>query len=426
MEKVQNNFIKTLSILGIFLAAFFLPLKTSWSNIGLIILIASTIFSFFMHGFDRGWIKRKQVYYTTPIILFIPIFLGMFYAPGFEEAWNELSKSVFLLLVPLVVFRRDKPEINLYKYAGIGLVTGVAICVVYLLTLNFYAFSTSDYPFRSLFNYTFTSGNFLKPLGEDMHTLYLGSYFVLALAFLAFGKMKIPKILRVILAILILMSIVFVSSRIIYFSAFLVCFLFALEKLSWKAFSISVAVLLVAVAASFPFFQKTYVYNKAIEGTVWQLTPNIGTPIIGNTADSRMSRWLVAWELIEEQPLIGYGTGMEDALLMKKYRAYDMQNSIEEGYNSHNQFLGFLINYGMVGTFFLILYFATNSYRSFKWKDLNYISFLIILGTLCLVENYLDRNMGLNFVALFGTLFYLKNQLKHEKKSNSHDLSQNN
>jgi hypothetical protein len=39
--------------------------------------------------------------------------------------------------------------------------------------------------------------------------------------------------------------------------------------------------------------------------------------------------------------------------------------------------------------------------------DLPRLLFYLMIASICLTENYLIRNMGINFVALFGALFYL-------------------
>lgn len=411
---IIDKYIKPISLLGVFWAAFFLPLKTSLSNIGLIVLVVMTIISFITYGMDRSRLKKPQVYYSLPWILLFPILVGMLYSPWKNEAVKELILSIFLLLLPLLFFRKDKGEINLYKYAGLGLIFGVAVNTVFLLSINFYEFFISDYPFRALFNAWFTGERFTEPLGEDMHTLYIGTYYVLALAFLAFEKNKIPKLCKVVLALLILMAIGFLNSRIIYLSTALLGLLFAMDKLSWRVFALSITGLLVTLAMTFSFFQKTFIYNKLVKRTVWDLSENIGTNTIGVTADSRMARWLVALELIEEKPIIGHGTGTEDRLLDQKYREYNMKNSMEQGYNSHNQFLGYLIKFGVFGVLFLVIYFAANFYLAIKHKELVYLSYLLMLGSVFLIENYLDRNMGISLVALFGTLFLLRNSGKNQ------------
>jgi hypothetical protein len=63
----------------------------------------------------------------------------------------------------------------------------------------------------------------------------------------------------------------------------------------------------------------------------------------------------------------------------------------------------------------LLLYFFRNTVIAFKYHNLLFLSFLIILFWSFMVENILDRNMGINFVALFGTLFYAEFYVKESK-----------
>ena len=122
-----------------------------------------------------------------------------------------------------------------------------------------------------------------------------------------------------------------------------------------------------------------------------------------------MSRWLVSLDLIKEKPFLGYGTGAARDLLASEYKEREMYASMDERFDSHNQYLGFAIQVGLFGIVFLLLYFITNFYWAFQNKDFILFSYVIIVGGLCIIENYLIRNMGINFVAIFGTILLYKN-----------------
>jgi O-antigen ligase len=172
---------------------------------------------------------------------------------------------------------------------------------------------------------------------------------------------------------------------------------------------VAIAFLLFAILLM-PFLKGTYFYNKLVEGTQWELAVNINKPNTDKDhgADSRMSRWLVSSELIRERPLFGYGTGAGRELLSKAYKGHNMHASIRQGYDSHNQYLGYAINYGLVGFAFLFVFFVINFVAAFRKRDLARFLFFFLIGSLCLTENYLIRNMGINFVALFGSLYYYR------------------
>ena len=82
----------------------------------------------------------------------------------------------------------------------------------------------------------------------------------------------------------------------------------------------------------YPFVSKTYIYNKVIYATVWDLSKNIGTHNTDSktTSDSRLSRWVVGWEAFKEKPFLGYGTGLEKDVLSEKYRMYSMEVSLNK------------------------------------------------------------------------------------------------
>ena len=157
--------------------------------------------------------------------------------------------------------------------------------------------------------------------------------------------------------------------------------------------------------------------NKTVKGTLWELQENVGTYNTNQSmrVDSRWSRWQVAVDLIKEKSILGYGGGTENEVLLEEYQRRDMKSSVENEYNAHNQFLGFWLRFGVIGTLLMLVYFFRNAITAFRYQNLLFLSFLTILFWSLMVENVLDRNMGINFVALFGTLFYAEFLAKESK-----------
>lgn len=395
---------------GIFIAAFFLPIKTSVSNIGLLILLLTNLMSFIIYGINLKQSTLKKFFLASPFILFIPVLIGVIYSPLFIEAQEEVSKYLLLLLIPTFIFRKDLQNLEIKPSLQSGLIVGSVLSSLVLTILNLYKFHFSGLPLVKYFSSHFTGFKYLEPMGGDLHPIYVGSYFVIALSFILLTKNSALKGFKAIAAIILIIGIISLNSRIIFLTTLILMFLVALENLSWKVFAVLITSLIIAVALIMPFFQKTYVYNKLVNGTVWELNNNIGTHNTDTkaTSDSRMSRWIAGWELVEGKPFFGYGSGMENEMLLQKFKEKNMQLSIEKGYNSHNQFLGFLIRFGVFGALSLLFYFGSNIYLAFRSRDLIYIYFLLLLGAVFLIENYIDRNMGINIVALLGTIFLIK------------------
>jgi O-antigen ligase len=414
---IQNKYkyLTILTIASIFISTFFLPLKTSISNIGLIGLVITTLLSFGFNGFQK---KGKLVFFLlfSPMVFFLPLLWGWIYSPIQSDAFNELSKYIFLGLTPLFLFRKDISTHQFRTYASIGLLAGSVLSGLILLIINFYNFSQSTYPPHWLLNHTFTSFNFLKPL-SDMHPIYMGMYFAMALSILFFTQIKLPKFLKVLAFVIFSLSIVFLASRIIYGVLALLVLLYLIYNLTFKSFVVILTGILVLGVLSFNTLQKTYLYHKTVKGTLWELQENVGTYNTNQSmkVDSRWSRWQAAIDLIKEQSILGYGGGTENEVLLEEYKLRNMKNSVEREYNAHNQYLGFFLRFGVIGFMLLLLYFFRNTVIAFKYHNLLFLSFLIILFWSFMVENILDRNMGINFVALFGTLFYAEFYVKESK-----------
>ncbi|MDR6299819.1 O-antigen ligase family protein [Mesonia maritima] len=414
--KFTFPYLRQLTIISIFVATFFLPLKTSISNIGLIGVIISTLIAFLTKGISTENKFSSFIFYS-PTVFFIPLIWGITYSFSKEEAFSEMTKYIFLALVPLFIFRKDISTAYYKKYASYGILIGSIASTFILSSINIYNFSQTTYPFHWLLNNTFTGFNFLSPF-ENLHPIYVGMYYNIAIAVLLFSIVKLNNFIRIFLALILIIGILFLASRITYLILFLIIGLYLIHNLSFKIFSLLVTVAIIIGALSFSTFQKTYVYHKLVTGTIFDLNDNIGEYNTNNTfkVDSRYSRWKVALELIEEKPLLGYGGGTENEMLLKKYKEYNMKNSIERRYNAHNQFLGFFLRFGVLGFVLLLVYFISNTITAIKYQHLLFLAFLTILFWSFMVENIMDRNMGINFVALFGTLFYAEFLTANEKK----------
>lgn len=404
----KKNLLQNITYASLGLALFFLPLKTSWSNIGLILLMLTTLVSFIFKGIDTSPLKKKSFYFLTPLVLFIPVLIGILYSPLKMEALGETEKMIFFLLLPLLALRKDLDVKNLKKWGAYGLIAGCFVSAVILLGIDFFRLSKENLTWHVIFSHRFTNMEFVAPF-KNMHPIYMGSYYVMALIFMLNSTVHLKKWIQFFVYIFIFTGVLFLNSRIIYLSTFLILLLFLIERLPWQKFALLVTVFIIALAISLPYLKKTFVYNKVVNGTIWDLTENIGTHNTDTkaTSDSRMSRWIAAWELFENKPLTGYGTGTENEMLAKKYKQYQMKVSLERMYNSHNQFLGYLVRFGIFGGLLILIFLVGSLYTALKHKDLGYLGFLLMMTSIFLVENYLDRNMGINFMAVFGILFYL-------------------
>ena len=119
-----------------------------------------------------------------------------------------------------------------------------------------------------------------------------------------------------------------------------------------------------------------------------------------------------ASELIKEFPFFGYGIGDYNDKLKESYKKNNP--SLEVYYNSHNQYISFLL---VGGLFLLLLYFIflyLNVKLAIKKRNINSLIILCFYSIVMLSENILERENGVIFFSFFLCFFSLNNYNKDE------------
>lgn len=402
--------LENLSYWFIALVAFFLPIKTTWSNTALIILLILTAFELIRKGGKWNLVSKRSFYLNTSIVLVIPLILGLLYTADINKGIAQILKSVFYLLTPIILFRKDIKRLPAIQSFGWGLVIGGFLSLTYLFFHSSLLTRFMDGGVQSVLSYGAMGKEFLSVIPE-MHPVYYGSYLVVALGFIWLRPLPLNRIGKSVLTVFFVVGIIFLNSRIVFLVAGLLMVYTIIVKVKLKYWIPIGAFLLMGLYLLYPYYSQTYFYNKLRHGTAWELQENINksNTDVDRKADSRMSRWLVSLELIRESPIIGHGTGSARVLLKESYQRNAMPISLSQEYDSHNQFLGYGIEFGLVGFTVLLWYFGYNTKRAIMKREVMAAFFFLSIFLFCLTENYLIRNMGINFVVVMGTLFYLEN-----------------
>ena len=93
--------------------------------------------------------------------------------------------------------------------------------------------------------------------------------------------------------------------------------------------------------------------------------------------------------------------------LVDEYENLGYKESFERRYNSHNQYLGIMLDFGIVGLLIWILSITYPAFYAFKLNYNFYIIFVLMFCLSCMTENYLGRFKGVAFFAFFNTLLSL-------------------
>ncbi|PKP25094.1 MAG: hypothetical protein CVU03_09705 [Bacteroidetes bacterium HGW-Bacteroidetes-2] len=414
---------KILRVLFFFFGVL-LPLSTPLSN-GALIAVYITIAVLFLLKKIVYQAEKVKLLFLSVLLLFFLCLLSLLIAEDIDKVIKILGRRSAYLLTPMLFILIAQSDLEKLKNNSLkGLLLGSVISAFILIFKNL-TFYFATRPFLSidneLFNFYHTGFQFTAFL--DIHPSYLGVYYLLVLSCLFFQKPFKNRTLNTFSFIIIILAIIFLASRIVYI---LTAFLFLIFLLNWTKnlfntkLGATVSILGIILLITFSLnklFKDTYLYERITKEAVWELTPNVSESYNTNTkGDSRVSRWGSALELFYEKPFFGYGVGSEKGLLEKKYLKNNLLYAAQNKYDTHNQYLSYLIESGVLGLVILLFFLSTNIYFAFKAKDIISALFIVSIALIGLVENFFNNNAGITFIAFFGSVFLFSNSYLLNKK----------
>ncbi len=125
----------------------------------------------------------------------------------------------------------------------------------------------------------------------------------------------------------------------------------------------------------------------------------------GGSVSQRFEYNKASFYLIKKHPFLGVGTGdIPDAY----QKAYNEMNSIleqEYRYKAHNQYLSFMVAFGVIGLLVFLFSIFFPFFTSKKRWNYLYLSFLLIILLSMMPEDTVETQAGATFFAFFSSLF---------------------
>jgi O-antigen ligase len=369
------------------------------------------LISLFIHTCIQ--LKKKNFLNISykPLVLMQSVYLltmaGTIYTMHPNIAFGLWEKQLAIILFPILFLLNP---IDLKKYRGQLLYSFALVNVIVLLYLYYDAFSIIRYykmPVSSIFSGLFFSHKFSAPI--DMHATYLSLYCALSMVtIISFLFTKpgtlIQKLMASAAACILSIGLIQLGSRAVIISLLAVILFivpsFIVQQRVRRNF-IAITLLIVGIIASGIIISDglNYRFIKSLKTDLSIDQQNL------TISDPRAQRWELAWQLVKERPLTGYGTGDEVPLLKEKYFEKKFYDSYLHELNAHNQYLSFLIKGGLLA---LLVYLFTLAYffrLALKTRNLYFASFLLLVIITGLSENLLNVNKGIFFYAFFLSFF---------------------
>lgn len=128
----------------------------------------------------------------------------------------------------------------------------------------------------------------------------------------------------------------------------------------------------------------------------------------GHSLIQRLYYIEAGWNIFKAHPIFGVTPSCEDSYFKTYYSEAETPLLEQHQLKSHNQFLSFLVRFGIIGTLLIICSFILPIIKSpFTYMSILFIS-IALIGSF--TDDILDRQAGVTFIAVFYSLVYLSDQ----------------
>jgi O-antigen ligase len=282
-------------------------------------------------------------------------------------------------------------------------------CYALIKAFYNYHYNVHQYFQIEFFFYTDLANNIAKA-----HPSYLA--FVGAVASTFAFKLFRNGIIKFCFIVLITLMIVLLNARMVLITHLCLTLILVLSLLKGQKFKVIVLSIIGILLVSVAFFSVTKFHNKPnrnfsidlIKALAKSQSSQISMHDNGLTV--RLAIWRSAFDLVKQKPLLGVGTGAETQSLIAKYREKKLEYLVSEKLNSHNQYISFIVTFGIVGFFILSIAYVFQFYTCLKFSNewfRYYLIFVLLVFITMLTESILNRFHGITLFLLANTMFYL-------------------
>lgn len=388
----------SLLFFGILLFAFFPLLPNRIKGLPVILFVFISIIHFIKNRKFEFNFKKVLLYSSLYLILI----MSLFFTEDFNNIDKTLSTRLSLLVLPISfglintsIQKIKRNEVTLFL--RIYFFSSVVYCLLILLFYSLLKIESDNLSRDAYYAYLTN-----EMWGISQHPIYASifvaiAFFIGVKLFLTEKKFLI-KIILILGSVLIIAVLLFLSRRSVFLGISLtLLFLMFYTFRSHKFMKIGlVALLFLGFLLIQPRINNRFkeIFNTK---TFVMIEEN-------NSASIRYGIYKCVFEKIKISPIIGYGVGDVQNELNGCYNATS-EILMAGNYNSHNQYLSYLLSSGVFGLILLISYLLINFKNALKQKNLLYLSILVFYTVIMLFENILERQSGVILFSFFINFF---------------------
>ncbi|WP_178991309.1 O-antigen ligase family protein [Winogradskyella schleiferi] len=305
-----------------------------------------------------------------------------------------------LVIFPLIftLFPRsylDDISKNTYKY--------ITVYFIAILSFNLISFFYHGLHYGQTIFIHYPTVNKIAQGPYNIHPIYLSVHICVALLFSFFiirklqSNYKRAAIIVFDIILIIFLFILLKKGPIIVLA--LVFLIFALFQRSKKVLYIALLVIILNVVAimSIPEYRAKFSELVKIE--------NVDSGGATST-NIRYSIYSIAIKKMLESPIIGYGIGDNKDVLLETYKK-ESPTLYKEKYNSHNQYISFMLAMGIIGLMVFLFFMSYNLVYAIRYNNQILILLILLYGLMMSFENILEREDGVIYFSFFIGFFAL-------------------
>lgn len=381
-----------LKTLLLFLISFTLPMYMKVNNILLAVYIVTMLFE----GIFNKSLKISKTTFKSALSITVFFVLSLIASLDSERIIiiKYLEKYWCLLLIPLLFISQKEFYRNYHVVLFKGLVYG---CLTTLIICNlnvFYELVVNSEPIEYIFRWRHLGHEFTHI--ADTHPAYLGLFICTSVYCVLNDTIGFKKPLKWMLLGAFTVGVFQLASRtaLLIYALVWGVYLFKMFLKSLKQISLLAVVLLGVVLMFFTFGspylkERVFSYNSVIK-------------------DNRIERWQVSYDIFLEHPVFGIGFKNIKIERAKKYIESGYEIAAQKEYNAHNQIFEYLSLNGILGGIVYIAVFIFLLSLTIKYKDPVFKFLFAAFFMANLTESMMVRIQGIEYFALFGSLFLSK------------------
>ena len=382
----------------------------------ILIFIILNLFTYKQQTYNRKSLTFLAII-ASPFLLHI---LFMWNDTNFNEAWRAIEKVLSLLFFPFIILGNYKnynlPKI-LYHYAIVSI-------TIFLICLARFIIVHPDKIQKYINGVDLIEVGYQLAISMGTHAPALNMHMVFVMLIFFWlilqqlGNRNAKFLILIFGFLLAFLMVLIVNTRIALLNSilgvFVILFCSLAKKYTFKKSIVSflsVSFILGLIVVLFSQINP-YMIEKYSSVTFDHMDKigkldEIEDPEIHvfNSLVTRLSIWQSAKDLYLESPIKGYGAADAKQSLIDYFKKSDQQFLAKYEFPVHNQFLDYLLKFGILGGVVFMLYCAFPFFIGFKLTDGLVISFSLLYFISNLTDDFLIRFDGIVFSGLFITLF---------------------